>query len=436
MKVNWFSPLPPSQTGIAEYTEHVLKALAERSEVTLWTDQEQWSPQLEEYGRVRRFDQVPDWGRLNRGDATFYNIGNNAEFHASIWQISRRNAGVVILHDTHLQHLFVELFKRRLRKLGVYRDMMARYHGQAGQDAAGDYLKGRMTTEQLASQFPLTALALENAMGAVVHLPTEVDEVAGGSRVPVVYAPLPYSAGPNVEQTPPPANRGGRAEPPFRLMVFGYLGPNRRLDAILQSLQTLPERSHFRLHVYGKLHKPDLWQSRIQRENLDSLVSLHGYVSDTELDDALDQADLVINLRYPTMGEASWTQLRLWSHALPSLVTQTGWYATLPPDAVSFVRPEHEIADIQWQLQEFLRDPDEFARKGRVGWRTLRDVHAPEKYADTLLEVASQAEAFRGRANAMQLVERTGELLSQFASSEEHVPLLSRVAREIRRMAA
>ena len=36
--------------------------------------------------------------------------------------------------------------------------------------------------------------------------------------------------------------------------------------------------------------------------------------------------ELLINLRYPTMGEASLSQLRIWRHALPSMVTQVGWH--------------------------------------------------------------------------------------------------------------
>ena len=72
----------------------------------------------------------------------------------------------------------------------------------------------------------------------------------------------------------------------------------------------------------------------------------HGFTSEKKLDEALSQAHLAINLRYPTMGEA-WSQLRIWAHASQS-GSQVGWYATLPPDTVRFVRPDtNEVADIQ-----------------------------------------------------------------------------------------
>jgi glycosyltransferase involved in cell wall biosynthesis len=437
MKINWFSPLPPSQTGVAEYSSQVLEVLAKHSEVTIWTDQEHWSPSLESFGEVRQFDRNPDWCALNEADATFYNIGNNAEFHAALWAISQRHAGVVILHDTHLQHLFVELYKRQLKKFGIYRAAMLRYHGQEGVKAANALLNGSASPRDLASRFPLTQLGLQNALAAVVHSPAAVDPISETGRSPVIYAPLPYRIGAHVRaKTLPTWRASHRQARPYQLIIFGYLGANRRLDAIVQALQSLPGREGFRLHIYGKLDKPNEWQRRFRNAKLDPLVHIHGFVPDAELDAALSQADLAINLRYPSMGEASWTQLRIWSHGLPSLVTKTGWYATLPAESVAFVRPENEVADLRQHLQRFLADPTPFIRQGVHGRKLLRDVHTPEKYVDTLLHVAAQAETWRGRVNTFRLVERTGEILGQFTSRQEHASMLTRIAQAIRRVAA
>ena len=59
---------------------------------------------------------------------------------------------------------------------------------------------------------------------------------------------------------------------------------------------------------------------------MERLVKIHGYVRD--LDERLAEADLAVNLRYPSMGEASAAQLRIWDHALPSLVTERGGIAS------------------------------------------------------------------------------------------------------------
>src|SRR2546426_4376590 len=107
MKLNWFSPLPPAKTDIAHYTARVLPALSKLAEVTLWTDSGEWDKGVEKYAEVRpyRLDRMP-WVSLNRADTNVYQIGNNPLFHGPIWQISRLQPGVVVLHDFRLHHFF------------------------------------------------------------------------------------------------------------------------------------------------------------------------------------------------------------------------------------------------------------------------------------------------------------------------------------------
>ena len=87
MKINWFCPLPPAKTSIADdYLIGILPSLSKRTELILWTDQSSWDPKLEKVATVRRYDpQRLSWLDLNYADVTFYNIGNNHLFHASIW---------------------------------------------------------------------------------------------------------------------------------------------------------------------------------------------------------------------------------------------------------------------------------------------------------------------------------------------------------------
>ena len=100
--------------------------------------------------------------------------------------------------------------------------------------------------------------------------------------------------------------------PPFRLIVFGHLSRNRRLGALLDALAQIRERGQLRLDVYGQLWNQKEVSDRVNALGLGELVTLHGYVSESELDEALARAQLAVNLRYPTMGEASLTQLQIW----------------------------------------------------------------------------------------------------------------------------
>src|SRR5882672_433535 len=171
MKLNWFSPLPPAKTDIAHYTARVLPALARLAEITLWTDQRNWDKALEQHAEVRtyRIQRMP-WAELNRADASFYQIGNNPLYHGAIWQVSRLHAGIVVLHDFSLHHFFDGLYRVQWRDLTSYLAVMETYYGETGRlDAAESYDNDARNIGYMAERYPLTQLAVENALGVVVH---------------------------------------------------------------------------------------------------------------------------------------------------------------------------------------------------------------------------------------------------------------------------
>src|SRR2546421_1966186 len=231
MKLNWFSPLPPAKTDIAHFTARVLPALSNLAEVTLWTDQREWDQTLNKQVEVRSFrlERMP-WAELNRADATIYQIGNNPLFHGSIWQISRLHAGIVVLHDFRLHHFFDGLYRVKWRDLGSYLTAMEAYYGEEGRrDAAESFQNEARNIAHMAEHYPLTRLAVEKALGVVVHSRESHDALSQDNDWPLVFAPLPFASGAISERSP-----ARQAGPPYRLIVFGYIGRNRRLDALLK----------------------------------------------------------------------------------------------------------------------------------------------------------------------------------------------------------
>lgn len=430
MKLNWFSPLPPAPTDIGHFTARVLPALAARADVTIWTDRPKWDAGLARFAAVRSYDpkRMP-WSDLNRADVCIYNIGNNPLFHGSIWQVARQHSGVVILHDTRLHHLFDGLYRVQWRDLAGYLELMEFYYGPVGRKDANDCFRSEARNiNEMAERYPLTELATENALGVVVHTQPGFDALSGKNSAPLLALPLPFAAHPIA----PRKQRTEKDEAQYRLVLFGYIGRNRRLDAVLKALADFPQREKFRLDIYGTILDDEKQvRGQIRALGLKGLVTLHGFATEAALDEALAAADLAINLRYPTMGEASGSQLRIWAHALPALVTNVGWYATLPADAVAFVRAgENEVADIQSHWRAFLDDPGKFALMGQAGLKILEQRHSPENYASALLEFAAEASQFRARAAAGKLAERVGQLTTELLGAAPESVLKS-VATEI-----
>jgi len=425
MRINWFSPLYPAKSGIADYTLGLLPTFSKKAEVILWTDQTDWDPSLEQYAQIKTYKSGKiDWATLNRGAVSFYNIGNNHRFHTSIWQVSKQSPGIVILHDFRLHDFFESLYRGHWRDERGYLDQMEACYGQEGLKAAAEFVTAEHADyDSMAQRFPMFPLVLEDSLATIVHTQEAYTEVRSYNRWPVVYTPLPFSGQLRGKRT---LDENGA---PYRLIVFGHIGRNRRLASVLEALSLLPERARFRLDIYGEIDDPRSLRNRIHELNLKHIVTVHGYVPNEELDRALQAASLAINLRYPTMGEASASQLRIWTHALPTLVTRVGWYASLSEETVSHVRPEHEVDDIRSHLLSFLEDPRSFASKGNQGLRFVEREHHPEQYVSTLMSLASTAVELNLRKSAIDLAKRSGALLGPWINDTNDTPL--RLARKI-----
>jgi glycosyltransferase involved in cell wall biosynthesis len=384
MKINYFSPLLPARSGIAEVTEQIVPALSQYAEVVVWTDQTEWSPALASCAKIRQYDPiVPPWRELNQADLNIYNIGNNVNFHHGILQISQQLPGLVILHDVKLHHLFYGIYRVCQADSEGYVAGVARYYGDVAAQQARQFVMGELPIAAV-EDYAMTEWAIGCSAGAVmVHTQSAFQELKAFQRWPIGYQPLAYQGAVIPSRVASP-----KTPLPYQLIVFGYISYNRRIGSILQALSTMPQKQKFRLDIYGCVDDQDSLCQSIEDYGLKGLVTVHGYVSDVMLDRSLANANLAINLRYPTMGEASLSQLRIWHHALPAMVTQVGWYAEQPPDTVLFVRPTHEVEDIQQHLQQFVENPDRFRAIGLQGRQRLAEHHTPDAYAQGLLEFA------------------------------------------------
>jgi glycosyltransferase involved in cell wall biosynthesis len=289
-----------------------------------------------------------------------------------------------VLHELKLHHFFEWIYHRQPSGRETYLHEMMRYYGLKGREAGEKYWRDELTIDFMADHYPLTPLALESSLGVLVHTPDAFNSLMQLKRWPVTYAPLPYTPQ-SLKSKIIRANR-----PPYQLIVFGYISTNRRLDSILTALANFPQKSYFRLNIYGEIWDSTYINNRIHELNLDSLVTVQGFVKEEQLEMALANSNLAINLRHPTMGEASASQLRIWSHKLPSLVTKTGWYAGLPENTVYFVDPDQEIQDIQKLLRSFLDDPSSFYKVGENGHSLLKKEYEIESYVSTLMKFAGQ----------------------------------------------
>lgn len=174
----------------------------------------------------------------------------------------------------------------------------------------------------------------------------------------------------------------------MRILLFGHIGPNRRVATVFRALARVVDHVSLRVDLVG-----DVWDERKLRDQAQALgiariVSFHGHVADTLLDRHLQHADLVVNLRWPTMGEASYSQLRAFEHGVATMVTRAGWYGELPDDAVIHIAPGDDGDAIADALLRLANDRDLLGAYGQRGRELLIRNHSPQGYVDELLSFA------------------------------------------------
>ena len=93
MRVAFFSPLPPTKSGIADYSAALLPSLEQLANVTVFSDS------------AAGFDP-------SKFDLCLYQIGNNP-YHTIAYETALKHPGVVVMHESNLHHLMTDLTIRR-----------------------------------------------------------------------------------------------------------------------------------------------------------------------------------------------------------------------------------------------------------------------------------------------------------------------------------
>jgi hypothetical protein len=103
---------------------------------------------------------------------------------------------------------------------------MERYYGQIGHRDAEAFWHGCLTIDYMAESYPLTSLAVDNALGVLVHSAQGWDDLKRKHPCPVVYAPLPYPASHrSPEMRPGCSATGNRRTSRARSILLRYLWP-------------------------------------------------------------------------------------------------------------------------------------------------------------------------------------------------------------------
>jgi glycosyltransferase involved in cell wall biosynthesis len=360
-RLAYVSPMPPAQTGVADYSAELLPALSRHYEVVL-VKEAAW---LDEHdGEV---------------DRILYHVGNS-DHHSAMFGLLDRHPGVMVLHDVYLGHILSHR-DRTGEDPGGWARALYQSHGYRA--LSGD-------REDAVLRYPACFAQLAAARGTIVHSAFAKAEI--GRWFPAVPADsvqiIPHLRA-AVEQPDRAGARAalGLAEDEFILCSFGMTGPlklnHRLVDAFLAS----DLHKHGRLVLVGA-NDPGDYGAALLRQIAASRgrITLTGHVGQEVYRHWLAAADGAVQLRAASRGETSGGVLDCLNHGLPTVVNAHGAWADMPPEALRKIADDFTDADLAMALEELWQDGKARTSLGKAARRLIRRDHAPKRIAQLYAE--------------------------------------------------
>jgi len=414
-----WSPLPPTPSGIADYTAEVLPALARRAEVwAVVQDPRACAPFLE--CEVVDPEHVPDV------DLHVYQLGNSPS-HGYCYRAAIAQPGVVVLHEWSLHHLVLHETLERGDRAAYLREMR-RAHGEQG-TFVGRQVARALGGDMLPALYPLNERVLEGALG-VVGL---TRYIAGRAKArapqqPVLHLPHHFSfprAGPLADSA---------ETRPTREQARALLGlPPQALLVTAPGLATAAKRIETAMRVVGRLRERWPALHLVLAGDVDAKLPLEQWAHDSRCGDGLIvtgrlsledfarhliAADIVLALRFPSHGEISGALLRAAGIGRPCIVTgATPAAEEFPEGVVAPIDPgAGEAAQLEALLAHMLDQPDFRESMGRVAARYVKRHNDLDDTADTLVSFLRSVIELRPQLEARLEARRTpdGSLLRYY----------------------
>ena len=322
-RLAWFTPLPPTKSGIAQYNRELLPSLAAEHDIDLFVDgppRQFVSPDA----RVRLFDAHDFVWKHRREpyDLVVYQLGN-APCHDYIWAYLTRFPGLVVLHDGQLHHARGRMLLQQWPpRPDDYRREFWFNHPDANPDLAELGAVGLLGS--LTYLWPMLRVVVESSRRVIVHnewLADQIREAHAGAAVDVVEMGVPEPASrPGARQQI--RSRYGISEDAVVFTAFGKVTPEKRVREAMRALASIAEiapQAH--LLVAGETVEYYDMQAEAESLGVRERVTFAGYLADEEIDDHLAASDVCVCMRWPTSRETSASWLRCLAAGKPTIST-------------------------------------------------------------------------------------------------------------------
>lgn len=384
-RLAYFSPLPPAQSGISDYSAELLQNLVDHYQIDLISDADtlnHWVlPRVCQVVTLEQFQ-----ANFLHYDRVLYHFGNS-HFHEAYFDLLRLYPGVVVLHDFYLSGPQALSEKLSLRPNAFYHALYESH----GYPALLERLAGG-DEHGLMMKYPSNYSVLAQALGVIVHshYAKQLAKAWYGSFKPHFFQQIPLLRHPanRLEAQAKAAlkHQYGLLADSLVICSFGFLNKtklnHRLLDAFLAS--TLRHNPSAYLIFVGKNPLDEHGKTlvdKIEAANLGARIQITGWTEAQAYHDYLRLSDMAVQLRTLSRGETSAAVLDCMNYSIPTIINANGSMAELNPQAVKLLPDLFTDDQLIQALEQLASDANLRQSLGQSAQKVIQTQHNPETCA-------------------------------------------------------
>lgn len=335
-KVAMFTPLPPIQSGISDYSVDIIRELQSYVDIDVYID-DGYEPEQLFDSEVAIYNHKQFESNALKYDQVIYQMGNST-YHIYMYPYLKKHRGMIVLHDYNMHDVAVcNAFYLDKQKPDLYQEYLLEDYDRKEVEEYLDALRDKRSTYRI-HEMELNGFVTNYAQKLIVHsYEAKKKLLEKNIGIPCrqiwSYAKVGEFQMENREMK----KKYGLSEDSIVIAAFGHVHPTKRVLPILEAFaQIVDTEGRLQLLFAGKMTEDPEFQNAVQetlkQRRIADRVKITGYIGLDEFKEYMDLSDICLNLRYPYNGETSGSLMRMFAKGKCVIVNDIGSFSEFPDD--------------------------------------------------------------------------------------------------------
>ncbi len=328
-KIAMLTPWPEQESGISYYEYKLVPYLQKYYQIDIYADFE--DERYKNYEDVSFYPLSTFEGKGDRYKHVLCQIGNNVEFHKDIYEKLESYGGIAEVHDYVLTPFFFHSYFLQDEK-EKFGQLLEKGYGEAGK-AEYEACSANLYQPDM-NDFPMTHVVARCADKVIFHNHWSAEQI-GRKNTTVIPLACFESAGFDAEVM---ERKSAEIKEKYKITdeiiigCFGWVNANKRPLVMVRAVQELLQAGYaVKLMFWGKAVDDEV-ETLTKELGIEESVFVSGYLDEETYEAALEMTDIVINLRYPSMGESSATLCEAFKYGKAVIVSDLNQYTEFPDE--------------------------------------------------------------------------------------------------------